>query len=234
MDLSAKAQLIHVLLVAAPGEARDACERELVRVGVSYDALDSPADLRGPVAERLYNGLLLDLATWIRCPAQKRSTLQGVIERFPVLRLLYNPEQGGLRGVTLGGTVQQARDMEAFLLEQCAAFPARSFRMAERQSAICNVRILERPDQPEAEGLRAVTSNVSEAGCFLISCRDFAAGQQLWLAFTDFDSHEPIAATVRWLRPWGESMRLPGAGVSFEALNEKQQRALRSLHREPA
>ncbi len=234
MEPSTKAQPVHVLLVAAPGEAREAYERELRRVGVSFDALDSPAGLRGPVAERPFNGLLLDLATWIRCPAQKRGPLQGVLERFPVLRLLYNPEQGGMRGVTLGGTVQQARDLEAFLLEQCAGFTPRSFRMAERQAAICNVLTLEQPDQPPAEGQRAVTRNVSEAGCFLISCRDFAQGQQLWLVFKELADHEPIAATVRWTQPWGEAMRLPGAGVSFDSLSENQQRALRALHREPA
>lgn len=52
--------------------------------------------------------------------------------------------------------------------------------------------------------------------------------------FKDLDDHELIAATVRWLRLRGDPMRLHGVGVSFDAFNEKQQRALRSLHREPA
>lgn len=234
MEPSTRALPVHVLLVSTPGEARTIYERELGRLGVVYDALDSPADLRGLVAERPYNGILLDLATWIRCPAQKRGKLQGVLERFPVLRLLYNPEQGGMRGVTLGGTVQQARDLEAFLREQCAGFPPRSFRMVERQSAICNVLLLDGPGQDLDKGQRAVTSNVSEAGCFLISCREFQQGEHLWLVFKELADHEPIAATVRWLQPWGQAMRLPGAGVSFDSLSENQQLALRALHREPA
>lgn len=210
---------IRVLLVAERGEARDAYERELARIGVTFDVLGGPTDQSAEQEGRSYHGILLDLPTWIRCPAREREHLQAVLEHFPVLRLLHNQEQGGIRGVSLGATVRRARDMDGFLLKECAVFRPRPLRMSERRELNCNVLILRSPDQSPEQGERGVTSNVSATGCFVIAFGVFEVDQEVWLVFREGDLpglDGPARCAVRWLRPWGTARRLPGIGVTFE------------------
>ncbi|WP_415519680.1 MAG: PilZ domain-containing protein [Desulfovibrio aminophilus] len=210
---------LRVLLVAEPGDARSAYEQELARLGVTFDAIDGPGGRPAGAEGRIYNGILLDLPTWIRCPARDRENLQAVLEHFPVLRLLHNQEQGGIRGVSLGATVRQARDMDGFLLKECAGFHPRPLRMSDRHDVSHSVLILRGPDQASEQGERAVTTNVSATGCFMVAFGVFEVGQKLWLLFPEENSPDqggPVRCVVRWFRPWGVSRRLPGIGVAFE------------------
>ncbi|MES9995657.1 PilZ domain-containing protein [Desulfovibrio aminophilus] len=210
---------LQVLLVAEPGDARSAYELELARLGVAFDVIGDPGGWPAGAEGRTYNGILLDLPTWIRCPTRDRENLQAVLEHFPVLRLLYNQEQGGIRGVSLGATVRQARDMDGFLLKECAGFHPRPLRMSERRDAARSVLILRGPDQTPEQGERAATTNVSATGCFVVAFGRFEVGQELWLLFGEDDppgQGVPVRCIVRWLRPWGVSRRLPGIGVAFE------------------
>lgn len=111
--------------------------------------------------------------------------------------------------------MREARGLKEFLDEECAPFPPRSLRLSERKELVTSLVLLSRPDQAWAEGRRGATANVSAAGCFVVTFEDFRRGQHLWIAFCEQSGRPPLAAEVRWVRPWGTGPRMPGIGVRF-------------------
>lgn len=219
---------IRVLLIAEQGEARKAYVSALDELGVAYDAILSPDEIQDRLNNTPYNGLLVDVPTMIRSASKEKQRVNQAQEWFPTLKLLYNPQYGGIRGMHAGGTVNQNLSLAEFVQGECTRFTARTVRLAVRAELIFNVVLLARPDQPLHEAERSVTMNISELGCFVFTVRDWRTQGRCWLRFQEFGETGPIEAQVRWQRPWGESMRIPGIGVSFPALTPAQRAGILS------
>lgn len=220
---------LKVLLIAEHGESRDAYESALKEHGTEYDVLASPAELRTVLRESRYNGLLLDVPTMIRAESADKREINRIIERFPTIRLLYNPGLGGIRGLSRGGTVKDSQSLFDFLDKDCALFDARSIRGTQRSAQVFNVTLLRAGDQPVEQGERTVTFNVSEEGCFLYSSDSWQGEEQCYLVFHDMDDRTPVKTDICWIRPWGESRSIPGIGVRFLIISDGQRQALIDL-----
>lgn len=215
-----------ILLVAERGEARSAYVEVLEKLGVDYDCIASPDEMTVTLINGVYNGLLVDVPTMIRCECDGKNRITHIMERFPVLRLIYNPQFGGIRGLAMGGTIKDNRDLGEFILDECVPFAARSIRVAERKEIVFNVLLLKDLEQERVE--RTVTIDVSEHGCFVFSVDHWDVSSPAWLVINEFEDKTPIELKVRWCGRWGEGMRLPGIGASFENMTAHQYAQLHS------
>lgn len=213
---------IRLLLVAENNESREAYIEALSRLDVLVDCIASPEEMNTILAEDKYNGLLVDVPTMIRCESPDKNRISRIMERFPVLRLIYNKEFGGIRGVAYGGTVRDNRDIMGFVEQECLPFTPRSIRQLQRQELVFNVLLFREQSQPESVGERTVTINVSEKGCFVCSMADWQVQSPAWIVVNEFEDKTPIELKVRWRRNWGQFMLLPGIGASFESISDNQ------------
>ena len=220
-----------ILLISEDGLARSAYIEVLRDLDCEVDCIVSPDDMTGALVDAPYSGLLIDVPTMIRCECADKNRITRIMERFPVLRLMYNPKYGGIRGLAQGGTVRDNRNLSDFVLHECVPFAPRSIRIAMRQEVFFNVLLLDdikRIEQAES-GERTVTINVSEHGCFVYSVGDWKVDSSAWLVVSEFDDQTPIELKVRWQRGWGKAMRMPGIGATFESMTTHQYVQLHSF-----
>lgn len=211
-----------VLLIAEGGLARSAYVERLRDLDVEVDCISSPDEMTGALIDAPYSGLLIDVPTMIRCEGVDKNRITRIMDRFPVLRLMYNPKFGGIRGLAQGGTIRDNRDLSDFVLGECVPFSPRSIRVSRRKDIHFNVRLMEDADQHVSEAEQTVTINVSEHGCFVYSISDWKVNNMAWLVVSEFEDKTPIELKVRWRRGWGESMHMPGIGASFESMSTHQ------------
>lgn len=210
-----------ILLVAETGPARDAYTEVLHDLDVLVDCIASPDEMTEALVEASYNGLLVDVPTMIRCESKDKNRITRIMDRFPVLRLMYNQNYGGIRGLALGGTIKDNRNLADFVLHECVPFNSRSIRVAERKDVIFNVKLMNELGQEDLAEL-TVTVNVSEHGCFVYSVNDWAVDSPAWMVVNEFEDHTPIEMKVCWLQRWGKSMVMPGIGARFESMSTHQ------------
>ena len=221
--------MTRLLLIAEPGLARAAYLEVLRDLGVQADCIGSPGEMAGALMDAPYSGLVIDVPTMIRCECGDKNRITRVMELFPVLRVMYNPKYGGIRGLAQGGTLRDNRDLGEFVEFECVPFSPRSIRVAQRREMVFNVVLLNRLGLPEAKGERTVTLNVSEHGCFIYSISDWRLDSSAWLVIKEFEDRTPIELKVRWQRPWGTASLLPGIGATFESMTTFQYVQLHSF-----
>lgn len=216
-----------ILLVAEDGEARLAYSDVLSEMDVEFDCVASPDDMTDSLVNGDYNGLLVDVPTMIRCECEDKNRITRIMQSFPVLRLMHNPQFGGIRGLAQGGTIRDNRDLREFIIDECVPFTPRSIRVAERKEVVFNVLLLQDLKGEEAE--RTVTINASEHGCFVFSVNRWEVASPAWLVVNEFEDKTPIELKVRWCGKWGNQMRFPGIGASFESMSAHQYVQLHSF-----
>ncbi|WP_419788242.1 PilZ domain-containing protein [Pseudodesulfovibrio sp.] len=219
---------IRLLLVAEPGAARDAYMAVLGGLPVEVDCIGSPAEISGALVDAGFNGLIVDVPTMIRCECGDKNRITRIMERFPVLRVMYSAAGGGIRGLSQGGTLRDNRDLVEFVEGECCSFSPRSIRVVRRQEVVFNVLLLRDKNGDEDGVERTVTTNVSEHGCFIFTIGDWPLLSSAWIVIHEFEDKTPMELLVRWQRPWGTEGRMPGIGVSFESMTAYQYAQLHS------
>lgn len=213
---------IRILLVAEAGLARSAYSEVLNSLGVEYDCISSPDEMQSLMTQAQYNGVLVDIPTMIRCESTDKNRVTQIMEHFPVLRLMYNPECGGIRGLAHGGTIKDNRNLADFVINECIPFPARSIRVSERKDVVFNVLLMDECDPDCIQAERTVTINVSQHGCFIYTVNVWEVMRPAWMIVNEFDDKTPVELKVRWCGEWGKNMRIPGIGTSFESMTAHQ------------
>jgi len=217
---------VRILLVVAPGKAREAYLRRLGRLPAVWDAVDSVDSLETSLQDTPYNGLLLDVPTMIRASTAQKAKVLALLEYYPVLRLSYRAPVDEIHGLADGRTALRTHTLEEFIGGDCLRFPPRAVRAFKRCHLVFNVLLLDRPEQPLAEGEKTFTVDVSESGCFVASVRPPECGRPLSAVLCDLADQTPIPLEVRWRVLWGETMRTPGFGAKFLSLTGAQKTEL--------
>jgi hypothetical protein len=220
---------IKLLLVAESGMARDAYRDELFKLGVEVDCISDPDGMEGQLCDVPYSGILVDVPTMIRSESTNKGRVSSVMDRFPVLRLLYNGDRGGIRGLSHGGTVRDNKSLKSFVLNECLTFSPRTIRRSRRSDLVLNVLLAADADDFGKRHERTVTVNVSEQGCFVYSTGEWEDDQTAWMVVNELDDKTPIGLHVHWARFWGEMTRIPGIGTSYSSIQPGQLEQIRHL-----
>lgn len=211
-----------LLLIAEEGVSRSAYLKVLKSLDVEVDCIASPDEITSSLSDASYSGLLIDVPTMIRCECSDKNRITRIMGRFPVLRLMFNPDFGGIRGLSQGGTMRDNMDIVDFVMNECVPFPGRSIRAVKRYDLVFNVLLSREEGCALDDGERTVTMNVSEQGCFVLTVNEWRLQSPGWLVVDEFDDRSPIELRIRWRRPWGTPFQLPGIGVTFESMTTSQ------------
>lgn len=223
---------IRVLLIVAPGAARDSFQEELAGLPVVVDVVEAVDQIEATLIDTPYNGIILDVPTLIRASGDQKRKSQILLEFYPVLRLSFRPHLKPSQGLTDGLSTSRTSTIGEFLSHDCARFKARPLRSCQRCPITLNVLVASSVDGLLNQGMKAYTVNVSLTGCFIATPEPPPVGSLIHALFTDFAQSVPVELEVCWNSPWGEAKRVPGFGARFTKLNENQNEALVDLLRE--
>ena len=212
-----------LLLVARPGEARDAYVAELERLGVEYDLASSFGEVPRLAGEKPYNGLLIDLLTLVRTRSEDKNIAYECINFYPSTRIKW--ERGSQSVHVLSFDQAPNPDgsaLQAFVEDKCRPFQGRTLRRFSRKEIVMNVRLGRSLESVQEEGLKTFTGNISRGGAFVHTVEPYEAGERVWLVSNELFSGAPASGLVCWQQAWGKGRSIPGIGIRFDALTEEQ------------
>jgi len=217
------------LLMVKDDQVKSAYMDALAHLSIDLEAVSSLKRMHSRLKSGPYNGLILDVPTMMKSKAEDRELVHDFIERFPTARVRYNPNNGRIVTMFYGQVNDADQSLEAFLINECASFAARSIRAAHRRGTNLNV-LLYRTAKLSSNGAeRTATLDLSEQGCFIFSGRDWQRRKRVWLRLPDLGDDSPIRTRIRRRVDWGGRGRLPGIGVVFESINQGQLDELKRL-----
>lgn len=217
------------ILVVAKGEERvPYYERAVLQQGhqphVAKDLNDVPAIL----ARFPFSGVILDMPTIIRAGGAK-SEAMGLIERFPVLRLRWNAQERSFT-VLSGDDEGDGHEVVAhFLAGPCAAFDPRAVRRERRILATPHVLVSTSSTFPPESTEKTFAKDISPAGAFVFSAREWTQGQHCYLRLADRPEEPPAPAVVARVVPWGGGVGVPGVGLEFQTMTPSLRKHIEAL-----
>jgi hypothetical protein len=212
---------IKLMLLCKEGEAKDAYLKEANAIGLELDVAPSYDELFKKMANELYQGVMIDLATNIKASKQEKFFAQEALQAFPAAQLKWDRDSGSIFAVSLGqksstGTLQD------FINIECNAFPARLVRLASRKTVNLNVLLCKGTVLNKDSLERTVTINISKGGCFLFSAHDWSNIPHACLLINELQDRSFIIGSVRWFVEWGKFTTIPGIGISFDQIKQGQ------------
>lgn len=181
------------------------------------------------MAREAFNGILLDVPTLVRASSTEKASLYDLIQVFPTLRVKWDSRSSTVRALFYDRVPGPGAGLGSFVRQVCARFVPRIIRRRDRVAAHLNVMVSETPSFSPEKVIRTVSLNLSLDGCFLIAVDPWLQGTRLWLRMLEIDDQTPIAAEVRWRKPWGVSPGIAGAGVRFLELTDEQRKCIVDL-----
>lgn len=189
------------VVIASPEDARDLVAASLKARGLHTAPLASLGELRGTLETLPACGILLELATAITASTWLKENTRELFELYPFAKF----RVAGSRALIIGDT------FDSFALK-CQEFEPRRIRASIRESKFLAVYLS--ADETFADAEKAVTSNISDRGCFVYSARRWALGSRVWLRFAG--AQAVLCGNVSSMRPWGNNKYLPGIGIQLD------------------
>lgn len=213
-----------ILLLCAPGTARESHLHELNLVPASVDVIDTIDQLESCLIDTPYNGMIFDVPTTIRASGIHKQKIMNIFEYYPVLKITHRK---GI-GISGGKTQSRSATIAEFIQNACAIFKARPLRSCLRCNENHSVMVLTNEKSASDTRIKAYTINVTSSGCFIATPEPPSIGSIVKAVFPMFENIQ-IGLQVGWILPWGETNQIPGFCGKFLDLQECQILAIRSI-----
>ena len=210
-----------IILVCEDNEEKNTYLDALESLTVSVEAVSSFKNLESLLLEDPYHGVMVDMKTKIRAIRNEKELAYQILDKYPVVQLRIDEETGEIRTLSDGKSRHDAT-LEEFIEADCRRFEARAIRSSPRAKYHFNVLLSKTEKYSEDNCERTITFNVSKGGCFIISCREWKLKQQVSFRIKDIEDQARITGDVRWYKPWGKSVGIPGIGVQINDIKENQ------------
>ena len=207
-----------IALVAGKKEDVDTYLKNLQNFEAEIKVCESFKELECCLALESYNGIIVDLRTKLSVPRDQKVLAYDLLEHYPVLQSRIIPDSGRLQTMPFG-KAQRDVTMEVFLSEECPNFAARKIRSAIRRTIHFNVVLSKSGNFTANEVEKTVTLNLSRDGCYILSTQQFEDRSSVAFIIKELKHRTPIVGEIRWVIPWGKTMRIPGIGVKFEDIH---------------
>lgn len=210
-----------IILVCADTKEKKTYLDALESLDVSVDAVTSFKTLENVLLENPYHGVMVDMKTKIKAMKNEKELAYQILNKYPVVQLKLDDETGKIKTLS-DGKSRHDDSLEEFIESDCRNFEARAIRSSPRTGYHFNIMLCKTDDFSERHSDRSITINISKSGCFIFSCMEWELNQQVSFRFTDLEDNTPIQGEVRWFKPWGRSVGIPGIGVLYTRINENQ------------
>lgn len=171
-----------------------------------------------------YHGLLVDSAYIKHMPDSEKPMMEKYLNFITSGQFTVDPAQGS--------AIFHSKNDDVVTLEEfvaiCIKAGPRKFRSEPRLPIHLNVVISRKKRRlKERAAFRSFTHNLSLSGCFAYANEEYEIGSLLLLEFVELVDKTPIVAKVRYQLKWGTLFNVPGIGLEFMNLTEKQKTELK-------
>jgi hypothetical protein len=212
---------VRLILVCKEGPAKSAYLNEAKSIGIEVDTVAGFSELFQAMVNTPYQGIMVDLITSLKSPRGEKSTIQEILDVYPLIQLKWESETNTIHAISLGNAAGEG-SLSNFITRQCQSFQPRAIRLNIRKPINFNIAMCRQKDFSENFVERTVTINASRGGCFLFSGRDWSAAPEVWLMFNELTDKTPILGEIRRCVQWGERMTIPGIGIRFQQIQPQQ------------
>lgn len=220
---------VKLILISAQAERTQVYSSILEKIpGLEVDTVTSFDDLYMALKEIPYHGVLVDLATHIKTTNVEKELARRIQEVFPVLILKWEGHGERIRTFSY----KQGREsvtLQEFIHKQCGSIQARTFRSSARKNVNFNIILSGDAGVDERYSARTITINASKGGCFIYTSEEWKCFSNVWFVINDLKARAPIMGEIRQCYKWGESMRIPGIGVTFKDIEKCQLEEIRKV-----
>lgn len=213
---------IRILLITQDDGERVFYREAISNLGVEVKAVAWLKGLDADITEAYYHGVIIDMATKIQGLKNNREFIYRTLRKFPVAHVNRKKKSPKISvfypGQHPGATLRD------FIQDKCVPFTPRKLGAHIRKELHFNVVLFKSNPPQEEAAERTVTVDVSENGCFLFSVQSWKPGDTGWIIIQELDDRTPIQCLVRRHVPWGAGMRIPGIGLTFTHIKDKQKK----------
>jgi hypothetical protein len=215
-NLDSKKRIL-IALVAQETDSLPSLHRLVNNSGVKFSYYPSLQQLKASHNTlSMCSGIVLDLQTTISASTEEKDFIRAIKRdsKVPVLEVATHYDAADSK------LIEQLRVRLDHFVSRAFDYAAETnLREHPRKPVIMKVKI--KPNQNEGAPLvKAVTSDLSEGGCFVVSCGDWSNLKEVFLEFND--SGILIPCQVVWDRKWENvKNRFPGFGAKFSNLDQK-------------
>ena len=212
-----------ILVVSYNDDTRAALTAALNNINVSAIACANFCEAENLARQCLYNGLLVDLPTFIKSKGEEKIVAYTLANCYPTLKV--RAVGSVMIPMAMPGNAKQDKSLNDFISKTCASFYPRKLR-AYRRHPVCLSTIL----HYKGEEFRSFTQDLSWGGAFTVDVftEKFSVEGEIIISIPElgFD----LNATINWIKPWGQR-QTPGIGVSFNTLDKSVEAVFADIFR---
>lgn len=217
-----------IALVASEDDMVMSFRRLLANPSILIHCYDSIHQLKREHNQFLNSsGIVVDLQTEISASTEEKDYIRTLkkYQKQPFLEIAIPSSNTPMEQLqSLRGRI------DAFIKSAIEFTSQNNLRIAPRVPRILKVKVGASPTMNPSESpiIRAVTSDLSEGGCFVVSFGSFAKERDLYLEFND--SGIVVPCRMAWDRKWEQvNNRFPGFGAQFKDLEPKAKQEINRL-----
>lgn len=191
-------------------------------MGVKYDIIHEVYEISDRLIREYYHGFIVDSYYLSKIPSLEKPILSKYFKIIMTSRIIFDKTNEVILIVENGENITLSE-----YLEKCKINGPRKLRTDPRLPINLNVILSEKKfTKDKSSNFKTFTFNLSRGGCFLYANKSYKIGKKVYLRIMELKDKTPVIAIVKWSVIWGKSTNIPGIGVEFISMTERQKREL--------
>jgi len=212
----------HVLLLVKNQLARKCYEQAIQERSVTVDTVATLDEMIKAVRNTPYNGVLVDVLSKSTGTPEEKEQLCQIMGFYPVARLRWNRQTNEISLMLFVSYAENEDALDFFLKKQCKEFKPRKMRCEKRVPLHFNILLTGPNGSDQCLPEQVFTVDVSRGGCYIYSGKDWHNQKQAQFVIKELKDQTPIIGEIRRSIAWGEPMKIPGIGITFQQITAAQ------------
>ncbi len=217
-----------ILLAVADDRRRQRYEEFLRKEHVICQIVTSLREVATQTAKQPYHAIFLDMPLIAKGSHYEKSLVEDCLRALPHARLNLTP--AGEISILVSDAGHKSSGTPEEYLHYCCQQPVKVVLPRKRIALHINA-LMSGSDDMAAPG-RTACIDISPGGCFLFSTdEETGVHDTIWVRLMLLNDPTPIQSMVCWKREWGVTNDMPGVGIRFDAMSDRQREQLATLCR---
>lgn len=216
-----------ILLAVIAEERRHIYQEFLEQEQVSCRIVPTLREMVTQAAKSPHCGILLDMPVIVKASHYDKNLAEDTLRALPSARINIAKKNNAILILPIGDSNGGTQTASEFI-RNCCSQPPKIVFVRNRIPLHLNVLLARTPDM--AYAVQTACIDFSEGGCFLFTTdTDLLIQTTVWIRVIGLDDQSPILGTICWKQVWGAADKIPGVGIRFDVLTNRQKSEILSV-----